>query len=36
MLADLERRDIVVREGRQLAVLVGGLEALIKNTRTNE
>jgi CRP/FNR family transcriptional regulator, cyclic AMP receptor protein len=30
VLADLERREIVVREGRQLAVLVSSLEALIR------
>ncbi len=29
-LKDLERRKIVVREGRQLAVLVRNLEALVK------
>jgi CRP-like cAMP-binding protein len=30
-LIDLERRKMVVREGRQLAVLVRGLEALVKS-----
>ena len=32
VLADLERQQIVVREGRQLAVLVRSLEALIKTS----
>jgi hypothetical protein len=35
-LIDLQRRKIVVREGRQLAVVVRSLEALVKSaTRGN-
>jgi CRP-like cAMP-binding protein len=36
VLADMARREIVVREGRQLAVLVRSLEALIKTAVGSE
>ena len=36
VLLDLERREIVVREGRQLAVLERSLEALVRSEVQSE